>query len=295
MMRLELAARPPFNFQATVRSHGWRRLVPFSWDGERLGRVERLSTGRVVKLAVGESDELTGVRVDIRANDALGDRDLGEIKGKVSWMLRLEEELTDFYRLCEGEPALRHVVEEGKGRVLRSPTVYEDVVKTICTTNCTWRQTEGMVGRLVERSGEPYPLEPLRAFPTPEAVAEAGEEYLQREIRLGYRASSIAQLSRQVATGELDLEGLKDSPLETAELYKRLKSIKGVGQYAAAHILTLLGRYDYLGVDTWARRLVSERFFEGAPVTDKEVQEVFAPWGRWRFLAYWFWDWEAEG
>jgi len=92
--------------------------------------VERLSTGRVVRLAVGGGDELTGVIVDIRANDALSDGELGEIEGKVSWMFRLEEDLTDFYGLCEGEPALRHVVEEGKGRVLRSPTVYEDVVKT---------------------------------------------------------------------------------------------------------------------------------------------------------------------
>jgi len=290
---LRLSARPPFNFQATVLSHGWRRLAPFSWDEERLGRVERLSTGRVVKLAIGESDELTRVIVDIRTKGALTCQELDEIKGKVSWMLRLEEELTDFYRLCEGEAALRQVVEEGKGRVLRSPTVYEDVVKTICVTNCTWRQTEGMVSRLVERLGEPYPLEPsLKGFPTPEAVAEAGENYLKGEVKMGYRASSIALLSRQVARGELDLEGLKYSSLETAELYKRLKSIKGVGQYAAAHILSLLGRYDYLGVDTWARKLVSERFFEGAPVTDKEVQEVFAPFGKWRFLAYWFWDWE---
>ena len=130
MRRLELAARPPFNFPATVRSHGWRRLAPFSWDEERLERVDRLSTGRVVKLALGESDELTGVIVDIRANDALSDEEVGEIEGKVSWMLRLEEELSDFYELCEGEPALRHVVEEGKGRILRSPSVYEDVVKT---------------------------------------------------------------------------------------------------------------------------------------------------------------------
>ena len=294
MMRLELVARPPFNFQATVRSHGWRRLPPFSWDGEGLGRVERLSTGRVVRLAVGGTDELTGVIVDIRASGALSEEELGEIEGKVSWMLRLEEELIDFYGLCEGEPALGHVVEEGKGRVLRSPAVYEDVVKTICTTNCTWRQTEGMVSRLVERLGEPYALEPaLRAFPTAEAVAEAGENYLRQEVKLGYRASSIALLSRQAASGDLDLEGLKHSPLETAELYKRLKSIKGVGQYAAAHILAFLGRYDYLGVDTWARKLVSERFFDGAPVTDKGVQEVFAPWGKWRFLAYWFWDWEG--
>lgn len=292
-MRLELPARPPFNFQATVLSHGWRRLAPFSWGGERLGRVEHLFTGRVVRLDIQGSDGLTGVMVDISTNDALTNGEVGEIEGKVSWMLGLEEDLSAFYRLCKGEPALSHVVEEGKGRVLRSPTVYEDVVKTICVTNCTWRQTEGMVERLVEGLGEPYPPEPSqRAFPTPEAVAEAGEGYLQ-EIKLGYRASSIAQLSCQAASGDLDLEGLKGSPLETEELYKGLKSIKGVGEYSAAHILALLGRYDYLGVDTWARRLVSERFFGGAPVTDKEVQEVFAPWGEWRFLAYWFWDWEG--
>ena len=95
--------------------------------------------------------------------------------------------------------------------------------------------------------------------------------------------------------GSLNLEGLKDSSLETAELRHLLKSIKGIGDYASAHILALLGRYDYLGIDTWARRLVSRRFFGGEPVSSKQVEEVFAPFGKWNYLAYWFWDWEVEG
>ncbi len=290
---MELPARVPFNFQAAVLSHGWRRLLPFSWDGERLARGERLAAGKVVELTMCEASQRPGVVVHVTSGGPLRAAEMEEVGEKVTWMLGLEEDLTDFYELCAGEPALKHVVEEGKGQILRSPTVYEDVVKTICVTNCTWKQTERMVGNLVGHLGE-VSAAGVKAFPTPEVVAGVGQEYLQQRIRLGYRAASIAQLSHQVASGELDLEGLKRSPLETAELCKRLKSIKGVGQYAAAHSLALLGRYDCLGVDTWARRLVSRRFFGGHPVTDKQVQEVFAPFGKWRFLAYWFWRWEEE-
>ena len=37
--------------------------------------------------------------------------------------------------------------------MLRSPTVFEDLVKMICTTNCSWALTEKMVTGLVENLG----------------------------------------------------------------------------------------------------------------------------------------------
>lgn len=52
-----------------------------------------------------------------------------------------------------GEPDLAWVVR-GAGRMIRSPTVFEDVVKTICTTNCAWSATIRMVSALVEHLGE---------------------------------------------------------------------------------------------------------------------------------------------
>jgi len=53
----------------------------------------------------------------------------------------------------------------------------------------------------------------------------------------------------------------------------------------------LLGRYDFVPVDTWALKVVSNEFFSGEKVTPKQVLETFAPWGKWQGLVYWFWDW----
>ena len=67
---------------------------------------------------------------------------------------------------------------QGAGRLLRSPTVFEDVVKTICTTNCTWSATVRMVSALVGTLGRPAVGAPgRRAFPTPAAMAQAGEDF----------------------------------------------------------------------------------------------------------------------
>jgi 3-methyladenine DNA glycosylase/8-oxoguanine DNA glycosylase len=54
----------------------------------------------------------------------------------------------------------------------------------------------------------------------------------------------------------------------------------------------LLGRYDFLPVDSWAFRLVSTEFHDGAPVGKSEVESAFEEWGEWKGLAYWFWDWK---
>ena len=62
--------------------------------------------------------------------------------------------------------------------------------------------------------------------------------------------------------------------------------------HVAANLLMMLGRYDYLPVDSWARKVVSIEWFDGQPVEDAQVEAAFEPWGEWKGLAYWFWDWE---
>jgi N-glycosylase/DNA lyase len=85
-------------------------------------------------------------------------------------------------------------VGRGAGRVLRCPTVFEDVVKTILTTNTLWGGTIRMAASLVELYGEAAPDGPAsggspnRAFPTPEQLAALDAERLRQEARLGYRA-----------------------------------------------------------------------------------------------------------
>lgn len=112
---------------------------------------------------------------------------------------------------------------------------------------------------------------------------------------LGYRAPYVLELARAVVSGALALEALASPDIPTADLRKRLLAIKGVGDYAAAHLLMILGRYDFVPVDSWARKMVSREWHGGEPVGRAEVEAAFARWGGWKGLAYWFWEWSDAG
>lgn len=293
---LTLNAPSPFHFAHTAYSHGWAVLTPNAWDAERetLRRVQRLGSGAIVLLEAAASADATAVTVRVQHGDPLSTSERVEIETAVAHMLRLDEDFSEFYALCRerGEPWTR--LTAGLGRLLRSPTVFEDVVKTICTTNIQWGGTKRMLNELVAAFGEPFPGDGARrAFPTPEAIAAVSPEEFATAVRMGYRAPYVHTLAQQVAAGDLDLEALHDPALPTAEVKQRLLALKGVGPYAAATLLMLLGHYDELAVDTVFRDHVSKTYFGGERPSDKEAQAIYADWGRWKYLAYWFDLWQG--
>jgi 3-methyladenine DNA glycosylase/8-oxoguanine DNA glycosylase len=290
--RLTLSARLPFSLSSVIRSHGWIQLVPFCLDEPTGGLtyVGWLNSGRVVEIRMQETPG--GVRVEVDGQLSQDERD--EMTRHVDWMLGLKQDFSAFYELARAEPKLAQVEERAQGRVLRSPTLFEDTVKTILTTNTSWAGTIRMVGALVSQFGAPLPADPTRhAFPTPDRLAATDTETLRSVTRLGYRAPYVFELAQAVASGTLDLESLKTADVPTAELRQRLLAIKGVGGYAAANLLTLLGRYDFIPVDSWARTMVSNEWHGGDPVGQAEVESAFERWGAWKGLAYWFWNWSS--
>lgn len=307
MTKLTLPARKPFNFTSVVNSHGWRQLAPFSYDEttNTLGYTLQLANGRVVQLALRDgSDDL------IVETDRLDRTERREVVDKVTWMFGLDMDFSRFYAASRGELKLARARKRALGRVLRSPTLFEDVIKTILTTNTLWAATKNMTRKLVDTYGIALPQEqrgdvsgaggvdeaPLkRAFPTPASIAASSPEYLKEVVRVGYRAPAIHQLAIRVASGQFDLEALKTSTLPTLELRKELMTINGVGPYAAANLLLILGRSDFIPIDSWALKLVSEEWYRGKPITAKEVEKHFAKWGEFKALAYWFWDWKYKG
>src|SRR6478752_499533 len=101
--------------------------------------------------------------------------------------------------------------------MLRSPTVFEDVVKTICTTNCTWAATQRMVGALVGELGTPAVHAPeRRSFPAPAAMAQAPDTFYAGVAKAGYRGAYLRAIAGEVADGRLDLEALADPALPDA-------------------------------------------------------------------------------
>jgi 3-methyladenine DNA glycosylase/8-oxoguanine DNA glycosylase len=287
---LTLPALHPFSLPAVLRSHGWIRLAPSSADEERsrLSRIEGLRSGQVVELVVEEANG--GVAVEVSAD--LTSSEEKEVEQKVTWMLGLNQDLSPFYAVARDESKLAHVEPQAQGRILRSPTLFEDVVKTILTTNTSWAGTIRMVESLVSQFGDPWPGDrSRRAFPTASQLATLSDQTLRSMARLGYRSPFVLELAQGVESGDLDLEGLQTTDEPTEELRERLLGINGVGAYSAANLLIMLGRYDFIPVDSWARKLVSHEWHNGEPVRSVEVEAAFERWGKWKGLAYWFWEW----
>lgn len=289
-MELFLPARQPFILDSVIRSHGWVQLLPFGSDDQTnsLSYVLELDSGDVVSISVQETPG--GVRVQV--DSPLSIEAQGELAEKIAWMLGLDMDFTSFYSQASGEPKLATAAERARGRILRSATIFEDVVRTILTTNTSWSGTKRMVKALVNMYGAPLASNPeIKAFPTSPRLATADIEGLRKEGKLGYRAPYVHELAQRAASGELDLEALKANSLPTHDLRKRLLILKGVGDYAAANLLMLLGHYDFIPVDSWALKMVSQEFYNGEPVGRKEVEAAFERWGEWRGLAFWLWEW----
>ena len=293
-LRLVGGGGEPVDLRRTLASHGVATLPPQRLDEEAwtLETTLPLARGRArtVRVRAGRRGhaavELVG--------DA-GARDRGRLLATVRHMLRLDDDLSGFYAVVAGDEALAWVAAAGAGRMLRSPTVFEDVVKTVCTTNCSWALTTTMTTALVAHLGDAAP-NGGRAFPTPEAMAAADESFYREVARCGYRAPYLRALAASVASGEVDLEALADPELPDDEAAARLLALPGIGPYGAAHVmLTSLGRYSRLVLDSWTRPTYAR--LAGRKAKDATIERRFRRYREWAGLAFWLYltrDWVSE-
>lgn len=283
-MVITISTPPTFNFRRTVISHGWCELLPFAVDRERWVLTRTLDLGETPPVTVSISATKRAVRIN--TSRTVGKKATERITSQVRHMLRLDDDLTPFYRTMKAHPDFEWVSDQGAGRMLRSPTVFEDLVKMICTTNCSWALTEKMVTGLVENLGRKS-TGGHRTFPTPEAMALMPEKFYVKEVRAGYRAGYLKELADRVASGSLKVEDWLTSALPTTELIKEMKVVKGVGDYAAENLLKLIGRYDGLALDSWTRAKFYAVRNNGRKAADKKIARYYSPFKEWRGLALW--------
>ncbi len=283
-MRTKLFLETPanFSFRHTVYSHGWSDLLPLQLDDNdwRLECVLDSGFARPISAVIYESDR--GLSIDVSG------KKFNEQKlfNAVRHILRLDDPLEDFYGLTDNEERLRWVSTSKAGRLIRSSTVFEDMIKTMCTTNCSWGLTKSMVRNLVLNLGEPA-TGGGRTFPTPKALASVSEKFYRDEIRAGYRSPYFVELAEAVASGKLDPEAWLISDLPTAELKKEIKNVKGFGDYAADNLLKLLGRYDGLALDSWLRAQFYKKHNREKTCPDKKIERHYTKFGEWKGLAIW--------
>jgi N-glycosylase/DNA lyase len=300
-LALRGAGGEPVDLRRTIASHGVADLPPNRIDEDAWTLELTLPLdGKTPRTVVVSEGRPGYAKLEVRGRKPSA-ADLDRLCSRVAQVLRLDEDLSPFYELAANDPDLAWVTA-GAGRLLRSPTVFEDVVKTICTTNCTWSATVRMVTALVEHLGEPGaeaegPFR--RAFPTPGAMARKNSAFYTETVRAGYRGAYLQALAKSVASGKLDLEALARAATEELpdeEVAARLLELPGVGPYAAAHIMMLLGRYTPLVLDSWTRPKYL-KVSGSKRAKDTTIERRFRRYGEYAGLAFWLYltrDWVAE-
>ena len=283
-MEIKIDTPPGFDFKRTAWSHGWGGLLPFERDDDGKALVRVFATGDGAPVTAKITGEGRALRVQLPRRTTK--RAAALVVRDVRHCFRLDDDLTDFYTLVEADAEFGWVARNGAGRLLRSPTVYEDLVKSIMTTNCSWALTTKMVTGLVNHLGRET-ADGRRAFPTPEAMDAAPAEFYRDVVRAGYRAPYLKELAGRVVSGELEVESWAGSELPTAELKREMKRVKGVGDYAAENLLKLVGRYDVLALDSWVRATFARTRGRGRACSDQRIARFYSRFRDWRGLALW--------
>lgn len=283
----------PVCFARTIMSHGVADLPPAQIDEEARTYTTTIAlpTGRPRTILIREGGP-GFARVEVAGRNP-GERTTRDLEQAARQILNLDEDLSEFYALVANDPDLSWAAA-GAGRMLRTPTVYEAVIKTVTTTNVAWSATVRMVTALVENLGE-QAAEGAHAFPTPEAMAAKPEAFYRDIVRAGYRSPYLRGLALGVAEGTIELEDLSAaSDVPDDEVAARLLELPGIGPYAAAHMMMLLGRHSRLILDSWTRPKYAR--LNGRKAGDKTIERRFRRYGRYAGLAFWLYltrDWVA--
>jgi 3-methyladenine DNA glycosylase/8-oxoguanine DNA glycosylase len=294
-MELIIPIPSTFNFKRTAISHGWYDLPPFELDRDKWTLTRVIDIGKATPITAQINSSKRALKVSLVRN--VSESSSQKIIRVVRHMLRLDDDMTHFYNAVADDADFSWIASSGAGRLLRAPTVFEDLVKMICTTNCSWALTDKMVNSLVDALGRKSNHE-RRSFPTPDAMASMSEDFYRDEVRAGYRAPYLKELAERIASGEIEVESWLTSELPTAELKREMKRVKGVGDYAAENMLKLVGRYDGLALDSWVRGKFARMHNGARKTSDKKIERYYSRFGEWRGLALWCdmtRDWLEDG
>lgn len=321
MPGFSLAAPSDYALPRDYCSYGYFLLFPNHWSVRDAALTRPLRLGAdVVGIRVTQPKG-PGAPIRVQTTRTLDKAASAAARAQITRMLRLDEDaatIAAFHRL---DPRWK---KSGQGRVSRSPTLFEDVVKTVTSCNVTWPGTVQMNRRLCEVLGSPLRAgegwadrlgsrAASRTFPDAARLARTTPQTLRARCRVGYRDARLVELARLFRTppgrGGLDVALLEDPATPDAVVRDTLLDLPGVGPYAAANIMQLLGRYAHLPLDTesvrHARTVLGYRGTSAQIMT--KLKTHYAPFGAQAFRSYWLelwsfyeskhgpaWTWERD-
>jgi DNA-3-methyladenine glycosylase II len=200
----------------------------------------------------------------------------------------LDLDLVAFYQAAGRDPALAALIPPLYGlRPTLSPLPFEMLVGSVCAQQVNLAFAFTVRARLVRRFGTPVEVggETVYAFPEPPALAGARVDELRGMQLTVRKAEYIVGLATQVATGQLDLDGLSARP--NVEVIETLSALRGFGRWSAEWFLARgLGRGDVCPAGDLGVRRAFEHFYNrGRDLSERAIRRRAAGWGPHQNLA----------
>ena len=286
-MGSRLTVRTPgdYLFARDVCSYGYFLLAPNVWDPLERSLTRTLELpGGLATLVITQPGGRPGDALRVDADRRIERSERARLVELLSRMLRLDEPEESVARFHAADARW---AGSGRGRLFRSPTVFEDVVKTVTSCNVAWPSTMKMNAKLCAVVGA--------GFPSAGAVARRRPATLRARCGVGYRDARLVELAKLFACGDVDAERLEDPATNDDAVFETLKKLPGVGPYAAGNIMQLLGRYSRLAIDTETERHAREHlgFRETGAAMTRRIERHYERFGDQRFRSYWFELWAA--
>ena len=288
----------PFALKPTVLATGWHECAPMSWceGGQCFQLIER-DRRDVFRVSVLES-ERTRWKVTLRVmieGPACDRAIVAALVDRVKHVLAVDRDYAAFFALCNEHPTLHVLPKIGAGRTLRSATMAENIIKTVCGTNVNWSQAVKMINRIAQLGPAIPDCAHLNAWPIPKEILRAGPAYLSYVCRLGYRVESILSFCKEVLDGAIHPDGLvalaDDDGVPSDDILAQLHKIRGVGPTSAHYLLSFLGRHDRLAIDSSTIAHVARVHTRGKKPTNRQIERIYDAYGPWKNLVWWFEYW----
>ena len=250
--------RRPFDLESTLfsgQAFRWRKQDAW-YEGVIFGRIVR-----VCEVEDGIAFAAAGDDVDVTAS-------------RLRDYFSLDIDLSEVYSTLSWDEALQEAFDRYRGmRILRQDP-WETTLSFLCAQNSNVLRITRNVEDMCRSFGRPVSFggDTRHTYPTPNALAEAGEQAL-RDLGLGYRARYIVSAAERVARGTIDLVALRDASYDDA--LEALMTLDGVGDKVANCIMLFcMDKPQSFPVDTHIRQILRERYPRARRVKSSDIRRV---------------------
>ncbi len=286
--RFRLKAVPPYDFSLTVhKPAGWSLLTPFEvFKDDTLWTAMRTHSGKMfgLKLKFVGTVEKPEMFCEIFSGGKIGAVERGKLANTLAWMLRLKEDIKEFYALAESDPLVRMLVTDLYGmRRTNRPDIFPSLILAVTLQMAPIKRSDQMMNLLINNYGVKtrFDGEEISYWPSPERIAKTEVRELKERCKLGYRGESLRSIAEAVHKGLPSLQELEK--LSPAEAGAKLMELRGIGEYS----VDIVSPHPGFAIDVWSAKIFNMLIYREKAESPRSIiprlkKLAEKRWGRWR-------------